>query len=307
MLAAGKRAIVNAGPMNCFIAGLELGGTKCILVLGRPDGSIVDEVRIPTRDPEGTLGEALAQLDKWREGEGFAGIGIASFGPLDLDLGSNGYGTIVTTPKRGWSGVPVVQPFRRYGVPIGLDTDVIGAARAEQRWGAARGLTDFAYITVGTGVGVGSIINDRPVQGLGHGEMGHGRGPRLEGDSWPGACAYHGDCIEGLASGSAIAARSSGQPVGEDWPGWNSVEHALAMLVHNLFLATQPRRILMGGGVVKGRPSLIEAVGARARESLAGYHTASAIGDDFLVAPGLGEGAGPLGALALAIEATRTN
>lgn len=291
---------------NANIAGVEIGGTKCIVVLGRPDGTILEEIRIATKGPKDTLGEALALLDKWHEGPGFGAIGIASFGPIDLDSGSEGFGTIVTTPKPHWSGTSVLHPFKKYGVPIGLETDVIGAARAEQRWGAARGLTDFAYVTVGTGVGVGSIINDRPVQGLGHGEMGHSRGPRLKGDTWPGACPYHGDCIEGLASGSAIQARSGGAAIGEDWDGWDSVEHALAMLVHNLFLATQPKRILMGGGVAKGRPALISAVRARAKESLAGYHTASALGEDFLVAPGLGEEAGPLGALAIALEAIRS-
>lgn len=291
---------------NANIAGVEIGGTKCILVLGRSDGTIIEEIRIATRGPEDTLGEAVALLDKWHQELGFRSIGVASFGPIDLDRQSDVFGTIVTTPKPHWSGVSVFHPFKRYGVPIGLETDVIGAARAEQRWGAARGLTDFAYITVGTGVGVGSIINDRPVQGLGHGEMGHSRGPRLRGDTWPGACAYHGDCVEGLASGSAIQARSGGRPVGEDWDGWDSVEHALAMLVHNLFLATQPKRILMGGGVANSRPAMISAICARAKESLAGYHTASTLGDDFLMAPGLGEKAGPLGALAVAIEATMT-
>ena len=285
------------------IAGIELGGTKCVCILGRADGTLLDEVRFPTLDPETTLGAIEDVLDRWSVAQDFIAIGIASFGPLELDRNAPGFGTILSTPKRGWSGICVTAPFERFGVPIGIETDVVGAARAEQRWGAAEGLTDFAYITVGTGVGVGAIIDDRPVAGLGHGEMGHMRVPRLEGDDWPGVCAFHGDCVEGLASGPAISARCGAPAADEGWQHWATVEHALAMLIHNLFLATQPRRILMGGGVIEGRPSMIKTVSERARASLAGYHTADLLGDDFLALPGLGGSAGPLGAVSIGLEA----
>ncbi len=285
------------------IAGIEIGGTKCICLLGRADGTTIDEIRIATCDPATTLGEIDAVLDRWNRLQGFAAIGIASFGPLELDDKSPAFGTIISTPKPGWSEVCVSAPFEHFGVPIGIETDVVGAARAEQRWGAAQDLADFAYITVGTGVGVGAIVGNRPIRGRGHGEMGHMRVPRMLNDVWPGACPYHGDCVEGLASGRAIAARHGPEPVEQDWAGWATVEHALAMLIHNLFLATQPNRILMGGGVIEGRPSLIKSVGRRARTSLARYHTAVALDDDFLTAPALGAAAGPLGALAIGLEA----
>jgi len=291
---------MNNAPL---IAGIELGGTKCLCILARSPDDIIEEVRIATRDPDATLADIDKVLERWQREPGFAAIGIASFGPLDIDPASPAYGSIGATPKPGWSGTPLVSRWQRFGVPIGFNVDVVGAARAEQRWGAAQGLTDLAYITVGTGIGVGPIIGDRSVAGRGHTEMGHMRVPRIAGDDWPGSCPFHGDCAEGLASGSAIAARHGPGPVADDWPGWDAVEHALAMLVHNIFLGIQPRRILMGGGVAEGRASLIASVQRRAVASLAGYHSADTLGDDYLVAPGLGPRAGPLGAIALGLTA----
>lgn len=289
--------------MGPLIAGIELGGTKCVCILARSPDDIVEEVRIPTRDPDATLGDVDAVLDRWHREPGFEAVGIASFGPLDIDPSSPGYGSVSNSPKPGWTNVPLVERWQRFGVPIGFDVDVVAAARAEQRWGAAQGLADLAYITVGTGIGVGPIIGDKSVAGRGHSEMGHTRVPRLAGDDWPGSCPFHGDCIEGLASGSAIAARHGSGPVAEDWDGWPAVEHALAMLVHNIFLGIQPHRILLGGGVPEGRPSLVGAVRERAVASLGGYHSSATLECDFLVEPGLGARAGPLGAIAVGLAA----
>lgn len=285
------------------VAGIELGGTKCICILGAAPDRVIEQVRIDTRDPSSTLAEMDAVLDRWHAEHRFEALGIASFGPLQLDPGGPDFGTIVSTTKPGWSDTPLLSRFDRFDVPTAIDTDVVGAARAEQRWGAAQGLTDLAYITVGTGVGVGAIVADRTVRGRGHGEMGHMRAPRLPGDDWPGVCSFHGDCVEGLACGAAIAQRHGPGAVAEDWPGWTSVEHALAMLVHNILLSIQPQRVIMGGGVVNGRPRLIGAVRQRAFDSLAGFYTAAGLTADFLVAPGLGDRAGPLGALALGLSA----
>ena len=286
-----------------IIAGVELGGTKCICILGRTPEEVIDQVRIETRDPEQTVAQIVATVDRWKSEHGFEALGIASFGPLDVDRDSQTYGSIVSTTKPGWSGTPLLTRFEHLNVPIGFDTDVIGAARAEQRWGAGRGLADLAYITVGTGIGVGAIAGDRPVAGFAHGEMGHMRVPRLPGDDWPGMCSFHGDCVEGLACGPAIAARHGPGPVADDWNGWASVENALAMLIHNVFVATQPRRVVMGGGVATERPALIQAVRERCFQSLADFYTAADLGDDFIVQAGLGAQAGPLGALALGIGA----
>ena len=273
-----------------LVAGVELGGTKCICILGNGPDNVVDRVRIETCDPGTTLDDIAAVLDRW-QGR-FAAIGVASFGPLDFASGE-----IVRTTKPGWSGAKIIDPFEQFGVPAALDTDVNGAAIAEGRWGAARGATDFIYITVGTGVGVGTIVAGQAVRGIAHSEAGHLRIPRLPGDTWPGHCAFHGDCVEGLASGPAIAAR------GEE--NWEAVAHALAMLTHNLVLTTAPQRILMGGGVITPNPHLIPMVRERLAASLGGFGHAVLVEADpnFVTAPSLGADAGPLGAIALGLQA----
>jgi fructokinase len=286
-----------------LIAGVELGGTKCICILARSREEILEEVRLDTRDPASTLADVDAILDRWLRDHRCDAIGIASFGPLELSRASPNYGSIVSTTKPGWSDTSLVARYARYGIPVGIDTDVVGAARAEQRWGAGKGLTDLAYITVGTGVGVGALVGSRPILGRGNAEMGHVRVQRLAGDDWPGVCPFHGDCVEGLASGPAIAARHGPGTVWDDWPGWATVEHALAMLVHNLLVTLQPQRILMGGGVTRARDGLVDAVRRQAIGSLAGFYTARDLADDFLTEPGLGDKAGPLGAIAVGLTA----
>ena len=271
-----------------LIAGIELGGTKCICILGSSPDNIIDQRRIETTDPRSTLDAVEAVLAQWQSKRPFEAIGIASFGPLDFATSE-----IVRTTKPGWSGTKLGERFDRFGVPVMLDTDVNGAAFAEGRWGAAQRLSDFSYITVGTGVGVGSIVGGKAVRGLAHSEAGHLRIPRLAGDSWPGNCVFHGDCVEGLASGPAIAAR------GEE--NMEAVAHALAMLCHNLVLTTAPRRILVGGGVATAHPGVLPLVQAHMVASLAGFGHAALVecDPDFVSAPALGADAGPLGAIAL--------
>lgn len=290
----------DAAPL---VAGVELGGTKGLCTLASDTGRIVDQHRVNTRDPTATLADVRDVLAGWRGR--FNALGIASFGPLDLDPASPTYGQIVSTPKPGWSGTDLPGAFRDLHVPFALETDVNAAALAEGRWGAARELSSFAYITVGTGIGVGIINRGQTVGGYGHAEAGHLRGPRISGDDWPGACPFHGDCAEGLAAGPSIRAAHGPGDVADDWPGWTRVEQALAMLLHNLFLTTQPQRVLMGGGVSEGRPWLLPAVRDRLLASLGGYHTAAALAADpgFLRPPGLGDQAGPLGSIALALVA----
>lgn len=298
-----ERAGRGAGVTAPLLAGVEMGGTKCICILAAGPDDIREQVSIPTADPATTLATVEAVLDRWR---GFAALGIASFGPLDLDPVSAAYGAIVGTPKPGWSGTDLWRRWTtRYGVPTGLDTDVGAAALAERRWGAARGLDDVAYITVGTGVGGGLIVGGRPVRGLGHAEIGHVRVRRLPGDDWPGCCPLHGDCVEGLASGTAIRARAGidGTGLPADHPVWLPVADALAQLLHGLVMTLAPRIILMGGGVIAGQPQLLPMIRQSLRASLAGYPpwlTAGAGIDDYVAAPGLGPRAGPLGAIALA-------
>lgn len=291
------------------IAGVEMGGTKCVCLLGSGPDAIEEVVRIPTTQPAQTLAAIEDVLTNWREdGPGFDAIGVAAFGPLDLDPQSASYGSITTTSKHGWRDTPVAQRLAaKFDVPVGFTTDTIGAALAEGRWGAAVGLRDYVYITVGTGVGAGIVVNGRPALGLSHPELGHLRIPRLTGDDWPGSCPYHGDCVEGLASGSAIEARLGyqGAEVDADHPVWDGVAHALAMMLHAVVLTVMPQRIIMGGSVMLGQRHLYARVTEKLRISLAGYVAAPAIADGldrYITPPGLGDMAGPLGALAVALE-----
>jgi fructokinase len=198
--------------------------------------------------------------------------------------------------------------MRRYDVPTGADTDVNAAALAEGRWGAARGLSSWTYITVGTGVGAGIVVGGQTVHGLGHPEAGHMLVRREPGDSWEGACPFHGDCVEGLVSGPAIEKRTgmSGDAIADDHPVWEHVADALATMMHNMLFTVVPERILLGGGVPSRRPFLIPMIRTRLEPRLGGYAGSDVITaqlETLLVAPGLGDEAGPLGSLALALDA----
>ena len=284
-----------------LIAGIELGGTKVICILARGPDAIEERVSIPTTAPAETLGAVEAVLDGW---SGFEALGIASFGPISIDRHAHDYGYITSTPKPGWSGAVVAGRLaKRFRVPTGFHTDVVGAALAEARWGAAKGLADIAYVTVGTGIGVGMIAGGRPVDGLTHAELGHIRPVRHSGDDWIGACPFHGACLEGLASGPAIRART-GTPAQElpaDHPAWDGVTHALGQLLHTLVLTGVPRRIVMGGGVMVGTGHLFPRIRAAMTASLSGYIALPEVGlaDSYVVPPALGGNAGPLGAIVL--------
>jgi fructokinase len=227
-------------------AGIELGGTKCAAILaGNPD-NILERAVIPTSSVDETLGAIERLLRDWKRDQGFDALGLASFGPVDVDPRSPSYGHMLATPKAGWAGADIVRRLRDAAdVPVAFDTDVNGSALAEMRWGTGRGFDDFAYVTVGTGVGVGLIVNGRPTRGFGHCELGHIRVARLPGDDWPGSCPYHRDCVEGLASGSSLQARFGGRlsELEPDHPVWESVAWTLGQLCHAIVCAAAPRRI----------------------------------------------------------------
>lgn len=300
--------MIEARPL---LGGVELGGTKCVCLLGTGPHDIRVRSSVPTgSDPHATLSRIEEIL---RNGMALHGpiqaLGVACFGPLDLARHSPTFGAITSTVKPGWCNAPVAARMQRaFDVPLGFDTDVNGAALAEGRWGAATGLADYAYVTVGTGVGVGLVVNGCLAHGFSHPELGHIRIARKAGDGWPGACAFHGDCIEGLASGTAIAARAGvpAQLIPADDGVWELVAHALGQLLHTLVLATAPRRILVGGGVVHERPELLPLMRRQLMESLNGYLDLGELTgdlDQYVVPPGLGALAGPSGALALAADA----
>jgi fructokinase len=302
-----RRSRASAGGMtdHKLIAGIELGGTKCVALLAAGPEDVRERVTVPTTSPAETLGALEAVLDAWR----FDAIGIASFGPLELDPRRPAYGAITATTKPGWSGTDLARRFAaRYRTPLAIQTDVAGAALAEARWGAAQGLQAHAYITIGTGVGVGLVTGGRPVMGWAHGEAGHMRLPRAAGDSYPGWCRFHGDCLEGLISGPALAERFGmpGDQLPDDAPEWLLFVHDLAGMLHNLVVTTAPERIAIGGGVVAARDYLFPRLRAALVGSLGGYGAFAEWAEDIearLGPPGLGTMAGPLGAIAVGLEA----
>ena len=291
---------------SATVAGVELGGTKCVLTLARGPDHILAQQTIPTGAPDATLAAIAAILRGWWDGTGFAALGVASFGPIDLDVASHRFGRILATTKVGWQGADVAAALAGpFDVPFALDTDVNAAAMAEIRWGCARGLSDFAYITVGTGVGVGLIVNGRSTRGIGHTELGHLRVPRLPGDVAPSGCVFHDDCIEGLASGTAIKAALGIErfdTLDPTDPIWDRVSDALAKLCHAIVCATGPWRIAIGGGVFTRQPHLLARIEPGLRASLNTYLPLPE-GGAYVVAPALGDQAGPLGPIALAYDA----
>jgi fructokinase len=284
-------------------AGIEAGGTKFVCAVGTGPDDLVAETSFPTTGPEQTLGRAIDFVS----GQGtVAAIGVASFGPVDLHSGSPTYGFITSTPKPGWQGTDVLGPLRRaFGIPVAFDTDVNGAALAEGRWGAAQGLDTFAYVTVGTGIGVGAMVGGSLVHGLLHPEGGHLPVRRHPDDGFPGVCPYHGDCLEGLACGPALAGRWQ-RPANELGPDLDRAVRLeawyLAQLAATLAYVISPQRIVFGGGVLK-LAGLLDATRTMLVELLNGYLDSPAItqhADRYLVAPGLGDRAGVLGGIALA-------
>lgn len=293
------------------LAGVELGGTK-VLVLRADGASIVDRETIPTTSPEETLGKAAAILGAWNAQRPFDALGIGSFGPLRLDRAAADFGRMLPTNKPGWVGADIFGALAGpFACPTGIDTDVNGAALAELRWGAgAKGAVTsngLCYLTIGTGVGGGFAFNGKAIHGAMHPEVGHISVPRSAGDDFAGNCSFHGDCIEGLVSGPALSTRF-GMPAhaidGED-PRWEHVVSDIAHLVSTILLTTSARQVLIGGGVGLARAALLDRVRAKVVERLGGYLSyvnAETIGG-IVTVPALGELAGPLGTIALALDA----
>jgi fructokinase len=282
---------------------IEAGGTKFVCAVARGDGEVLDQVRIPTTDPAETLGRVIAWFGV-RVGRCSA-FGIASFGPADIDPHSATWGSILRTPKAGWSGTPIAGPIAAaFGVPIGFDTDVNAAALAEAHWtpSAAAGL---AYVTVGTGIGGGLAVQGVAHHGARHPEMGHILPPRHPLDTdFGGVCPFHGACLEGLASGPAILARW-GRPLSElptDHPAHEIVGWYLGHLAATLLAMVSPVRIVFGGGVL-ATAGLIERIRAHAAAIAGDYLIDGSAIEDLITPPVLGDRSGMLGAMLLARSA----
>ncbi|HUX76049.1 MAG TPA: ROK family protein [Anaerolineae bacterium] len=289
--------------------GIEAGGTKFVCAVGSGPDDLRAEVRFPTTTPEASVGRAIEFFQQQHEKEPLAAVGIASFGPVDPNPDSPTFGYITTTPKPGWAHTDFAGTIRRaLGVPVGFDTDVNVAALGEGRWGVAQGLDTFVYLTIGTGIGGGGLVNGKLIHGLVHPEMGHIRIPHdRERDPYAGACPYHGDCLEGLATGPALEARwgQRGETLPADHPAWELEAGYLALGLVSIICILSPERIIMGGGVMEQR-QLFPLVRGRVRELLNGYLQVPAILDqidEYIVPPGLGNRAGVLGAIALAQQA----
>jgi fructokinase len=286
--------------------GIECGGSKWECAIGTGPDDIRAAERIPTTTPEETIGRAVAFFE--REGPVDA-VGIGSFGPLDRKPGSPTWGHVTTTPKPGWAHTDIGQEIRRrLSLPVAFDTDVNAAALGEHRWGAAQGLETFCYITVGTGIGGGGMAGGTLLHGLVHPEFGHLRVPHdLGTDPFPGSCPYHGDCWEGLASGTALAVRW-GTPASElddDDTVWGLEAQYLALGLVAVISVLSPERIVMGGGVMR-RAGLLARVQEEVRTLVNGYLDAPALREEistYITLPGLDSRAGVLGAIALAESA----
>ncbi len=295
--------------MKTAFGGIEAGGTKFVCAVGTGPDDIRAEIRLPTESPDVTMGRVIDFFRAQQEQHDIAAIGVASFGPVDPDPDSQTFGHITNTPKPGWANTPVAPILEdEFDVPIGFDTDVNVAALGEHSWGAAIGLDTFVYLTIGTGIGGGAMVDGNLLHGLIHPEMGHIALPHnWEKDPFAGTCPFHGDCWEGLANGPALEARW-GQP-GESLPpgheAWSLEAHYIALGVTSIMMILSPQMVVMGGGVME-QEHLFPLIHQEVKSHLNGYIQSPTIldrPDKYIVPPALGGRSGVLGAIALAQRA----
>lgn len=291
-----------------FYGGIEAGGTKFVCAVGSSPKDILAEIRFQTTTPEETLGKAVEFFRKTIQKNNIRlnCIGIGSFGPVDLNPLSPHYGEITSTPKPGWANAQICSTIQeKTGVPTVFDTDVNAAAIGEGMWGAAQGLKNYIYLTIGTGIGGGLVVDGKPYHGLVHPEMGHiylSRDPEF--DPFQGCCPFHGDCFEGLASGPAIRARCglAAENLPEYHPVWDLETNYIAQALQSIICITSPERIILGGGVMQ-QAHLFPMIQLKVIQLLNGYVQSPEIVDHidrYIVPPALGNYAGVLGAIAMA-------
>lgn len=296
-----------------YFIGIEGGGTKFVCAYGSGPDDLQERVVIRTETPAVTM-QALAEyIRNVQSRVQIAAIGASIFGPLDLDRASPTYGYITTTPKHEWINFDFVGALKReFSCPVGFDTDVNAAVVSEYRWGAAQNISDVLYLTVGTGIGGGAIVNHQLVHGAMHPEMGHILIPQDPRDHFAGVCEYHGNCLEGLASGPSLKDRwqvKSALDLPADHPGWEIEASYLGLALANYTLTLSPKRIIIGGGVMR-QEHLLAKIRRELLKHLQGYIRNPTVVqgiDSYVIKPGLQENAGVLGAIALAELALRGN
>ena len=289
------------------LGALEAGGTKMVCAIGDENGNVFERMSFPTRMPEETMPDII---NYFRE-RPVEALGISSFGPLNLNKQDPNFGDITTTPKPGWQNYPLLRTLAAaLNVPVGIDTDINGAALAEARLGAGRGLDSLVYYTIGTGVGGGAVVEGRLLHGLVHPEMGHMLLRPCKDDPAPhGFCPYHDGCLEGMATGVAIEKRW-GVPAAQLPPehiAWDIEAEYLAQMCANTIVILSPKKIVLGGGVMH-QMHLFPKIRRRTQELLNGYVANDTILhdiDNYIVAPGLGDNAGAAGSLLLALDALK--
>jgi fructokinase len=288
------------------IGAIEAGGTKFVCGIGNEEGKIEDRASFPTEQPEKTL----EQVIRYFRDKDVQAIGVGSFGPINIDPSSSQYGYVTTTPKPGWGGYPFLNTLKQaFNVPFGWDTDVNAAALGEAVWGAAKGLDSCLYYTIGTGIGVGVYAEGKLLHGLVHPEGGHVLTRRHPEDDFAGVCPYHGDCLEGMASGPSIEKRwrVKGSELSEDHKAWEIEAFYIAQAVASAVLLMSPKKIILGGGVMH-QLQLFPLIRNQVQSILNGYVQDGTILshiDSYIVPPGLGDNAGLCGALALGLKALK--
>ena len=292
-----------------LFGGIEAGGTKFVCLVGNGPDQLVEEKRFPTTTPDETIARVIEFFAPYSNRGELAAVGIASFGPLDLKPKSKTFGYITTTPKPGWGQIDLCGRIKQsLNVPVTFDTDVNAAAFGEQYWTPENQVLDpFLYMTVGTGIGVGAIVNGLPLHGLMHTEAGHFAIPHnLQRDPFPGVCPYHGDCLEGLASGPSMNKRwgQNAESLPDAHPAWDLEAEYIALALVNLIYAYSPLRIVLGGGVPE-HPGLHVAVRRKVQQLINGYiHSPMVLEiiNSYILPPTLGKRSGVLGAIAMAIK-----
>lgn len=292
--------------MHKFLGGIEAGGTKFICAIGTDQGKILKLIRIKTSTPKETMPEVIEFFHRYIKEYHISAIGCGSFGPINPDKSSNTYGYITNTPKIPWRNYNIVEALQNsLQLPVAFDTDVNAAVLGEHHWGAGKGLSDLIYLTVGTGIGGGVIVNHKLLHGSAHPEMGHIHVPLdLREHAFKGICPYHENCLEGLAAGPAIKARwqvNSALDLADNHEAWNIEAEYLSYALVNYIMCFMPKRIILGGGVMKQK-HLFKKIHIKVKEKINGYLNQSYCDSisSIIVPPTLAENAGIMGTLALA-------